>query len=108
MRIKTSKMVTVICLALWCFSFKKKKKKKNTPNCVLVLFVKKKKTKKKQQQQKQNRPKIVLITSFRILLNYAVSTLPLSNYFYPSISTHKTPQHTFQTQAQKRKKKFLH
>ena len=68
---------------------------------------KKKKQKKKQQQQKQNRPKIVLITSFRILLNYAVSTLPLSNYFYPSISTHKTPQHTFQTQAQKRKK-FLH
>ena len=25
---------------------------------------------------------IVLITSFTILLNYAVSTLPLSNYFY--------------------------
>ena len=22
-------------------------------------------------------------------MNYAVSTLPLSNYFYPSISTHK-------------------
>ena len=73
----------------------------------LGAFRKKKKKKKKQQQQKQNRPKIVLITSFRILLNYAVSTLPLSNYFYPSISTHKTPQHTFQTQAQKRKKKKI-
>ena len=33
---------------------------------------------------------IVLITSFTILLNYAVSTLPLSNPFYPSIITHKT------------------
>ena len=32
---------------------------------------------------------IVLIASFTVLLNYAVSTLPLSNYFYPSISTHK-------------------
>ena len=73
----------------------------------LGAFRKKKKKTKKKQQQKQNRPKIVLITSFRILLNYAVSTLPLSNYFYPSISTHKTPQHTFQTQAQKRKKKIL-
>ena len=33
---------------------------------------------------------IVLITSFTILLNYTVSTLPLSNHFYPSIITHKT------------------
>ena len=33
---------------------------------------------------------IVLITPFTIVLNYAVSTLPLSNYFYPSISTPKT------------------
>ena len=33
---------------------------------------------------------IALITSFTILLHYAVSVLPLSNYFYPSISTHKT------------------
>ena len=33
---------------------------------------------------------IVLITSFTILLNYEVSTLPLSNHFYPSIITHKT------------------
>ena len=36
---------------------------------------------------------IVMITSFTILLNYAVSTLLLSNYFYPSISTHKTLRH---------------
>ena len=34
-----------------------------------------------------------MITSFTILLNYAVSTLLLSNYFYPSISTHKTLRH---------------
>ena len=33
---------------------------------------------------------IVLIVSFTILMNYAVSTLPLSNYFYPYISSHKT------------------
>ena len=33
---------------------------------------------------------VVLITSFTVLLKYAVSTLPLSIYFYPSISTHKT------------------
>ena len=33
---------------------------------------------------------IVLLVSFTILLNYAVSTLPLSNYFYPYISSHKT------------------
>ena len=32
----------------------------------------------------------VFIASFTILLNYAISTLPLSNYFYPSISTYKT------------------
>ena len=30
-----------------------------------------------------------MITSFTILLNCAVSTLSLSNYFYPSISTHQ-------------------
>ena len=38
---------------------------------------------------------LILITSFTILLNYAVSTLQLSNYFYPSISTNKTlwPNH---------------
>ena len=40
---------------------------------------------------------IVLIASFTILLNYAGSTLPLSNSFYPS--SHKTPRHTFQTRA---------
>ena len=33
---------------------------------------------------------IVLIISVTILLNYVVSPLPLSNYFHPSISTHKT------------------
>ena len=38
---------------------------------------------------------MVLITSVTILLNYAVSTLLLTNYFYPSISTPKTlwPNH---------------
>ena len=33
---------------------------------------------------------IVLITSFTTVLNYAVLTLPLSNYFYLFLSTHKT------------------
>ena len=31
-----------------------------------------------------------MIISFTILLNYAVATLQLLDYFYPSISTHKT------------------
>ena len=30
------------------------------------------------------------MTPFTILPNYAVSTLPLSNYFYPSVNIHKT------------------
>ena len=33
---------------------------------------------------------ILLIAPFTMLLNYVVSTLSLLNYFYPSISTHKT------------------
>ena len=37
---------------------------------------------------------IVLIASVTILLNYVVSTLLLSNYFYP-FSTHKTPYTLF-------------
>ena len=44
--------------------------------------------------------KIVLIASFTILLNYAVSTLLLSNYCYTSIhlciNTHKTVWHDCQ------------
>ena len=41
---------------------------------------------------------IALITSFTILLNYAVSILQLWKYFYPSISTHKTLWPTRQDQ----------
>ena len=100
-------MVTVICLALWCFSFKKKKKKKNSKLRLGAFRKKKKQNKKKttttKTKQTQNCPyNLIQDTTELCSLNFAIIKLLLPIYQYSQdSSTH------FSNTSPKKKKKIL-